>query len=163
MTTLATTERCRLDAVSEHDEELFVALNTNEDVRRYLGGPTTAKAARRQLSHMMVNPARHGMTIIQRHTDEKIGIIDFHLHHDGEYIEVSYMVLPTFWGIGLAREALAEALKHRFINDSALDQIVAETQIANIASRRLLGRLGFREMRRLHRFGTEQALHIIRR
>ena len=160
MTTLATTERCRLDAVSAQDEALLVALHTDGEVRRYLGGATTAKAARRQLSHMMVDPARGAMVIILRQTGERIGIIDFHRHHDGEHIEVSYMVLPRFWGAGYAREALAMALHYRFGSDSTLDCIVAETQAANAASCRLLERLGFTEMRRLHRFDAEQALYI---
>lgn len=160
MTTLATTERCRLDAVSEQDEALLVALHTDGDVRRYLGGAATAKAARRQLSHMMVDPTRGAMVIVLRQTAERIGIIDFHRHHDSEHIEVSYMMLPRFWGAGLAREALAKALHHRFGNDSTLDCIVAETQVANAASCRLLERLDFTEMRRLQRFDAEQALYI---
>lgn len=154
------TERCRLDAVSEQDEALLVALHTDGDVRRYLGGAATAKAARRQLSHMMVDPSRQAMIIVLRQTGERIGTIDFHLHHDSEHIEVSYLVLPRFWGAGFAREALAKALHYRFSNDSTLDCIVAETQTANAASCRLLERLGFTEMRRLRRFDAEQSLYI---
>lgn len=155
---LAMTQRCRLDAISEQDEELLVKLHTDNDVRRYLGGVTDAKTALRQLGHMMHNPQRLGMSIIERMSGERIGIIDFGPHHDGAEIEISYMVLPRFWGTGLAAEAIAKALDYKFNTESALSRIVAETQTANTASCHLLERLGFTELRRLKRFGSDQTL-----
>ena len=160
MSTLAFTERCRLDAVSEADEYLLVTLHADPDVRRYLGGATRAESARRQLSQSTQNPSRLAFIVVLRETDEKVGIIDFGPHHDGENVEISYMMLPRFWGMGLAVEAIAKALDYKFATDADLVRIVAETQTANIASRRLLERLGFSEMRRLQRFGAEQTLYV---
>ena len=159
MTTIANTERCHLDATGESDLDLLISLHTDPEVRRYLGGISTAKAARRQLGHMTRDASRTAFTVVLRQTGEKIGIIDFSPHHDGAHLEVSYMILSQHWGTGLAAEALRKAIDHQFINDSALDLVVAETQVANAPSCRLLERLGFRPLRHLERFGAAQILY----
>ncbi|MCB4379185.1 GNAT family N-acetyltransferase [Synechococcus sp. MU1644] len=76
------------------------------------------------------------------------------------------MVLPVrspLLGQGLAYEACQRVL-NRWADDERLRPIMAETQERNAPARRLLRRLGFQEVTRLHRFGANQVVffHTIR-
>ena len=98
----------------------------------------------------------------RKETDEFVGLISIGLHHDGDCHEISYQLLPKWWGIGYGMEAVQAALNHAF-HVLNLPKIAAETQAVNISSRKLLERAGFREERRVLRFGAEQIIYSIER
>lgn len=70
---------------------------------------------------------------------------------------MSYEFRPAAWGHGFAKEATTCVVKHA-LSDLGLPRILAETQAANIASCRLLQKMGFAEKQRLDRFGAEQVI-----
>lgn len=81
---------------------------------------------------------------------------DFVVEHRGRVIgkagfyrmpEIGYILHPEFWGQGLAYEALS-ALVDRAFARFAVPALTADVDPANIASQRLLGKLGFSEVRR---------------
>lgn len=81
---------------------------------------------------------------------------DFIVEHDGRVIgkaglyrfpEVGYVFHPEFWGRGFAREALAPVLDRAF-DVHGVAGVEADVDPRNIASLRLLDRLGFQETRR---------------
>lgn len=97
-------------------------------------------------------------TILEKATDEFVGLVSLAPHHDGSDVEVSYQLLPRFWGRGLAVEAVAAAIGY----DSAvmgLRRIVAETRASNHRSRRMIERLGMTEFATAHRFGERQIVY----
>lgn len=89
---------------------------------------------------------------------QPVGLVFISNHKDGTDSELSYMFSPSVWGMGYATEA-ARTLLDYGIREMGLVRLVAETQLANHASRALLARLGMSELRRVHRFGAEQVIY----
>ena len=87
-----------------------------------------------------------------------VGLISITPHHDGHDKEVSYQLLPRYWGSGKAADALFAVMK---LARDTLDypRLIAETQLANEASRRLLTRVGMRFERMVRRCGEDQAIY----
>lgn len=56
--------------------------------------------------------------------------------------ELGYVMRRSFWGQGLMTEALAEVIRHAF-EDLDLHRLEADTDPKNLASLRLLDKLGF--------------------
>ena len=79
-------------------------------------------------------------------------------HHDGHEQEVSYQLLPGFWGEGYAYEALSAAIAYA-ATVMKLRCLLAETQCANHASRKLLKKVGMEPVRTLSRFGEDQIIY----
>jgi ribosomal-protein-alanine N-acetyltransferase len=75
-------------------------------------------------------------------------------------MEVSYQLLPQWWRQGYATEVVQKIIQHAFA-DLALTKVVAETQTANIASCRLLEKVGMLREETLERFGAEQGIFSI--
>ena len=78
---------------------------------------------------------------------------DFLIEHQGRVIgkagcwrmpEIGFILHPDFWGKGLAREAVGAAIEHVFAA-LPVEAIIADVDPRNVASLRLLTRLGFVE------------------
>lgn len=74
---------------------------------------------------------------------------------------MSYMFSPAYWHQGLAMECATAVLDLAF-DEMGHEEIIAETQKGNAASRRLLERLGMTPWKSLRRFGERQELYILR-
>jgi RimJ/RimL family protein N-acetyltransferase len=64
--------------------------------------------------------------------------------------EIGFLLHPDQWGKGLAHEAMTAVIAHLFAAHPVA-QLVAEADPRNLASLRLLGRLGFVETGRAAR------------
>ena len=64
--------------------------------------------------------------------------------------EIGFILHPDYWGKGIAFEALSAAIPHAF-NALAMGCLKADVDPRNVASLRLLERLGFRETGRAAR------------
>ncbi|KZL26956.1 Acetyltransferase (GNAT) family protein [Pseudovibrio sp. Ad37] len=73
-------------------------------------------------------------------------------------MEVSYEFLPEYWGQGYAEEALNAFLPFA-MQELNLTSLLAETQLQNIRSIRLLQKLGMQQTRQLERFGEQQVVY----
>ncbi len=60
----------------------------------------------------------------------------------GALPEIGYIFHPDFWGQGFAHEAMVALIDHAFANRSG-DHLLADIDPRNLASRRLLAKLGF--------------------
>lgn len=58
--------------------------------------------------------------------------------------EIGYILHPDYWGRGLATEALTAVIDHVMATRD-MDGVTADVDPANVASIRLLGRLGFEQ------------------
>ncbi|MFJ6569098.1 GNAT family N-acetyltransferase [Streptomyces sp. NPDC091292] len=80
----------------------------------------------------------------------------------GNRAEVSYQLLPEYWGLGYAGEAVgrvvAWVLDHVDVGPPA---VVAVTQEANTRSRRLLERMGMGVVDRFVEFDAPQVMYSI--
>ena len=151
--------RCILSALRKDDLEPFVRLRTDADVMCYLGGQRDEVTERKNLDRLLGSDSKNPVWAIRSGEDSSfIGIITLTPHHDGEDIEISYLLLPEWWGQGYGTEAVRAIIDHG-LNNLNLPRIVAETQTANTASVRLLKRVGMTLERKVMRFGAEQSVY----
>jgi ribosomal-protein-alanine N-acetyltransferase len=157
------TERLNLRPALERDWTFLIALASDESVQRFLGGVKPLKQREMNTAQLFVPREEEIVWIAEtRSPVREIGLITISPHHDGDWREISYQFHPDFWGRGFATEALMAIMEFAF--NYLSDQIlVAETQSANLDSRRLLQRLGMSELGRLSRFGSDQIIYSIRR
>lgn len=151
------TPRLQLRPLRMRHFAFFCRLLGNRQVRACLGGPVPWKARLRQFRAYRKGHADIGIWCLTQADSRPIGLIVVTPDRSGSAWELSYQILPRFWGNGLAKDAAACVLDHLRNQDKR--PIVAETQVANTSSRKLLSRLGFIESKRLTRFGAEQILY----
>lgn len=155
-----TTNRCRMDLLSEKDFSSALSLLTNNEVRRYLGGTITETAALEKLTAWAAAEDHIYLTVRLTGDGAFMGIVSVSPHHDPSKKELSYQFLPEFWGKGYAFEVLQAVLS--YCRDTlGIREAVSETQTKNIRSCRLLEKLGYRLTEQLIRFGAEQNLYAI--
>ncbi|AWN25009.1 MULTISPECIES: GNAT family N-acetyltransferase [Streptomyces] len=150
------TPRLVLRPVAEDDLRVAERLWRDERVRRYLGGPVSeAKIAVRRRT-LPGSPGTFAITA--RDTNATIGMITIDPHSGRGATEVSYTLLPEHWGAGVGREAVAAALVWAR-SLPGTDRVVAVTQTANRASRRLLEAVGMRECGEMVEHGHPQIMY----
>ena len=156
------TERCTLSIFDESDYVDAATLVTNPRVRTFLGGIREPDSIKASLTDM-ANPEDGSYYWIVRdiRSKEFIGLVSLDAHHYEQAKEISYQLLPKWWGSGYATEAVAKIIDYA-LSELNLPAIVAETQSANTASCRLLEKLGMKLERKVIRFGAEQSIYSIR-
>jgi len=152
------TERCKLTLLNEADFNELIPLYTNEDVRKYLGGVRTSNQALETLKQAMQANGEYNFTV-RLNTDEAIGLLMVAPHHDAKDMEISYMFLPQYWGMGYAKETV-QVMLNFCKSKLKLARVVSETQAANENSCRLLEALGYKIEEELERFEAQQRLYI---
>jgi ribosomal-protein-alanine N-acetyltransferase len=154
------TTRCELTNLRSTDWDLAVKLYTNAEVRRFLGGSFNEKTIHLKFFRMLEFNTKTQHWVIQVKENSsltKIGIVSLTPHHDNIDIEISYQLLPEWWFKGYGTEAVQAVVTHA-LTVLGLPRVIAETQIANIASCRLLERIGMRLERTIERFGAKQGI-----
>lgn len=154
---------CYLSDLKLADRSSLIELYTHPTVRQYLGGPLQQAVAEKRATEDIQNLAALPIWSIRSLShDSFIGIISLDDHHDGEDIEVSYVLLPEYWGKGYATQALKLVLAYAF-KSLNLEKIIAETQTQNTASIKLLERVGMKFEKSLERFDANQSIYAITR
>lgn len=156
------TNRCILSIIESSDYSVVKSLYRNPEVRTYLGGPRTEESLRAEMNTLaqMKKEDVWFWVIRQQESDAFIGTVSLSRHHNGSDIEISYQLLPEWWGKGYAAEAVG-AILHRGFSQYQLPRIVAETQSANRSSCKLLERLGMKKIDAFVRFSEEQSLYAM--
>ena len=157
---------CCLGDIQYPDRPELIELFTDPEVRAFLGGPLSEKAARERAEGLLEGPKNGAgenskVWAVRRTSDQAfIGLFWLEPYRDGQDHAVSYVLLPRHQGVGHASTALQHVLRHAF-DDLKLPRVVAETQEANERSIRLLGRAGMRPDRYFERFGAKQVLYAL--
>ena len=148
-----TTERLLLRPFVEADKPAIIAMRTDAEVYRYLGGPADDGYAA-EIADATVGEQWGVFAIVERETGEAIG--STHLGRERGVLEVSYELLPSRWGSSLAFEGVDAVLgwATAHLGD---DTVIAVTQTANVRSVALLERLGFVKETEFEEFGAQQA------
>lgn len=155
------TIRCSIYQVKESDYKDIIELFQNQKVREFLGGIRTEISIEETFVEMLnsVDDSQYWM-IRHRRSNEFMGLVSLDPHHNGENVEVSYQLLPKWWGKGYATEVINRVIKFAFeVLD--INKVVAETQTANIRSKKLLERVGMELVTTYQRFNEEQSLYAI--
>ena len=142
------TERLGLRRFTPADREWLGALYADTAVTRYLGGVQSGDAVDRMLRSRILDyyDAHPGLGIwmtVESATGERIG---FHLLNNiqGEtIIQVGFVLLQPAWGKGYGTEMAEAVLRHGFTT-VGLPRIVGMASLGNIASQRVLEKIGLK-------------------
>jgi ribosomal-protein-alanine N-acetyltransferase len=149
MKTLVT---ARLDLIpcSLADVPALWTLWTDPDVRRYLWDDQVIPLERaRALVVQSLDAARAsglGLWVLRQSGQAAIGGFCALLSTADAEVELLYGLAPAWWGAGLATEAASAVLRYAF-DDLGLARVVAATDPPNVASIRVLERLGMTRRR----------------
>jgi RimJ/RimL family protein N-acetyltransferase len=123
-------------------------MNADPWVRRYFPSVLTREESDASIDTFTAHLAEHGFTLYAaelRATGEFIGLIGLARipweAHFTPCVEIGWRLDPSHWNRGLATEGARECLRFAF-EDLALDEVVALTVPANLASRRVMEKLG---------------------
>jgi RimJ/RimL family protein N-acetyltransferase len=161
------TARLRLRARSLEDVEANLAMDLDPEVHRhiYLHGPPNPAAHRADLCAKIASgwPPQGGLWVVEwREQPGFLGWCCLIPLEDSGLIEIGYRYVRAAWGRGVATEAGRAVLDHGF-RTLGLDPIVAVTRRENLASRRVLEKLGLRyEGLRFH-YGLNLAFYRLTR
>jgi [ribosomal protein S5]-alanine N-acetyltransferase len=138
------------------DLDANLAMDLDPRVHRYIFAKAPDPEARRaQLAAQIASgwPPTGGIWTVERRDEP--GFLGwcglFPLGHCG-LIEIGYRYVPAAWGQGIASEAARAVLDHGF-RTLALDPIVAVTHPDNLASQRVLQKIGLRPSGEAYYYG----------
>jgi RimJ/RimL family protein N-acetyltransferase len=161
------TKRLVMRAYDADDlQQLHAVLYSDEAAMRLLGGPRDLAGTRAALERTMNQQEAAGFSfwpVFERESGLLVGEAGlFPLAPDGPDVALGYALGSAFWGKGYATEAATAVLVEAF-GPLDLDHVVAITREANIGSRRVLTKLGFRMEGLRHVWGAEQLFFTLRR
>jgi ribosomal-protein-alanine N-acetyltransferase len=154
------TLRCNLRPVMRTDYADLLDLHQNQNVRLFLGGTLRAEDFIRKFESMLSVQDHFQWAARLKETEEFVGLFSLDRHHEGCDIELSYQLAENMQKKGLALEITKHLIDFAF-EKLKLTRLVAETQTANTASVRLLGKLGMKFERTANRFGAQQSIFVI--
>lgn len=152
-------DRLKYKQIEQGHLPLLFALYTDEIVRKYLGGVLTQDQAKARVEALLDSPPKR-YWILQNEQGEDIGFISLSQYYDGVSTEVSYGLLPQYCGRGYAMEAIKYIAEWAF-DVLQIEKLMAETQLANKASIKLLQKTGFEFVKQIVRFDHKQAIYQI--
>lgn len=150
------TDRLTFRYVTPDDAALLHALNHAPRVMTYLQRvpPTLDEVVTSTIPGRMqiaIDHPGYGMWLaFSRSSGEFVG--RFSLRPFGSEpgeIEIGYGLMPSFWGMGLASEASRELLRYAFEELNA-NRFVAITMFVNTPSRKVMERIGLKNVRTFH-------------
>jgi len=147
---LIETTRLRFRAHQSSDESDFVKAQLDPEFRRYLGGePRTLEDATRRFKNVLQKKphAPFGMwAVVSKGNGSYVGYCT--LRREGDGVHLGYCIIRPYWKQGFGYEtarALTEIAKAE-----QLVPVRAEVEQGNVASERILEKLGFARVREEH-------------
>lgn len=158
---LIETKRCQASRIRIADIDEVKQLYLNPEVRRYLGGVRDEESLAPMIEAVKVAEGQLPYWVVrEKMTQEFMGTVSLDVHHEGVHTEVSYQFMPKWWGAGYASEIVRAVITYAF-EEMNLPVILAETQTANLASCKMLEKIGMKLERKLVRFGAQQSLYAL--
>ncbi len=165
------TPRLRLRRLVAADEADLVALDSDPEVMRHVGSPpgvkspaeTVERVRRRVLESQGGEGGGLGFWRVEGCADGVFhGLGALLRMPDGDDVEVAYRLARSAWGRGIATEAAGALVSHA-LGTLGLPRVVAVTYPDNLASQRVLDKLGF-ERRGLTEYkGVQTTYHVLTR
>ncbi len=146
------TERLIIRDLEEFDAKGIFELDSDPKVHAFLGKNTikTIKEAEGVINLMRRHYVENGIgrwAIVDKKTNDFIGWTGLKyeqkLREKFSYYDLGYRLRSKYWGKGIATEAAIECLKYGF-DKLNLDEICAAVNIDNLASDKILRKIGLR-------------------
>jgi RimJ/RimL family protein N-acetyltransferase len=146
--TLIATERLDIRPLRSADLGTILDLYSDPDAMRWAGGATTdVEESERRLQRLIDHQEEHGFSlwaVIERDSGTLMGDCGLiHYAFKGPEVELGFRLKVPFWGKGYATEAARAVLAYGF-EEVGLDRIVAVAHPDNVASQRVLEKVGMR-------------------
>ncbi len=146
---MLSTERLSLRPLQENDIELIASLLGDPIAMRYVGSgrPIDRSAAAAWLRRSRTSFRTDGtgaLAVVLKSNGLVIGYCGVDVGEDTGELELTYALLPAYWGKGLALEAAAAVVAYA---DGFLEILLATADPSNSASVRILESLGFEQTR----------------
>ena len=160
------TERLLLREFDESDAGAFHALGSDPLITRYTGdgGLTTVEHALEVLrARPLADYRKYGFgrwACVHKARGAVIGFAGLKYLDDLRAVDIGYRLLPAYWGQGLATEAGRAVLAHGF-DILRLDRIIGLVDTDNVASVRVLEKLGLAFDEMIEYRGARAAKYVI--
>jgi len=151
------TERLLLRELQADDVEPELALWTDPDVMRFMGGPRDPARVRCILEEEHLDPPAGPLgqwPVVDRSSGGFVGdcgLIAKHIEGCDE-VELVYVIVRSAWGAGLATEIGSALLAFAF-GQLGLPRVVSLIEPGNVASKHVAAKLGMRLERSVERPG----------
>ena len=160
------TARLRAEPIGARHRDGLIALLGDERVGATLGGVAGPAAVDEQIALMAAHWEREGFgwyAFCDRGGGSLVARGGPHRCHVGgnDEVEIGWAVVPERWGQGIATELGAASLEIAF-GPLALPDVVSFTLPDNLASRRVMEKLGFRFERGTVHAGLPHVLYRLR-
>jgi len=152
MTILIETPRLKMREFTLNDLDAVYAFSVNEEVTKYTGDLGMVKTKQDamdvitnvwQAEYKKYGYARYAL--LCKKTDKVIGFCGIKYLPEEQRPDVGYRMLPEYWGKGLGFEALKATMDYAK-NELKLDNIMAEAVVENIASNKMLLKVGLKHV-----------------
>jgi RimJ/RimL family protein N-acetyltransferase len=161
------TARLKLRSFTPDDLNDLSEIRSDPDVMKYLGSgkPESIDQSRTALNKILAHWEKHGFgrwAAIDKARDKLIGWCGLSYLENTKDVEIGYGMAKSYWGKGLTSEAAAAVIKAGF-EDLGLDHIVAVAWPENLASRRVMDRLGMKYVKMVYHYQVEVVYYTISR
>ncbi len=141
------TDRLAARRPSATDEQFLVETWSDARVTEWLGGGRDRDEVRALMTHFddLWKHEAHGVWLLDdRTTGRPVGWVLLHPMDFGGHLgtEIGWAIIADRWCEGLASEAAARVAEIAF-TDCALAEVISGTMTTNLASRRVMEKLGF--------------------
>jgi ribosomal-protein-alanine N-acetyltransferase len=100
--------------------------------------------------------------VVYKKDRKLIGHCGFKFLENTQEIQIGYLLIPSYWGMGLGTEAAAGALKYGF-EIATLERVVAVAKPENIASRRVMDKVGMQYEKEAYYYNNDVVYYSISR
>lgn len=159
------TDRLILRRFTLDDLDAFSLINADPVGMRYIGSgvPQSKEQTRERLAAILNHWRCHGfglLAVVYKDNSAMIGFCGLQFLDNTDEIEVGYRLARSYWGRGIATEAAAASLMYGFC-ELRLDRIVAVVHPDNLASQRLLEKIGLRYEKEAHYYNIDVKYYAI--
>jgi ribosomal-protein-alanine N-acetyltransferase len=142
------TRRLLLRHFTPDDADELYRIYSHPDLFKYMSNekPLLWEQARALINSLIENWQQHHFgvwAVVYKKHNKLIGHCGFKFLENTREIQMGYLLLKSYWGRGLGTEAADAALKYGF-EIGELERIVAIAKAENIASRRVMEKVGMK-------------------
>ena len=164
MQTVETT-RLILRPFASDDLDGLAAINRDPQVIRFIGDgtPQSKEKTATRLNGYLEHGRRHAFgfwTAVEKTTRDMVGFCGLQFLENTAEVEVGYRLARRVWGMGLATEAAVASLRYGFY-ELKLDRIVAVVHPENVASQRVVEKIGLTYEKDAHYYGMNLKYYAI--
>lgn len=169
MATPIETPRLLLREFTLDDAAVFLRLGSDPQITRYTGDGGKMKSLDDARASLLARPIadyqKHGYgrwAVVLKSTGEVIGFAGLKYLDELAEVDIGYRLLPEYWGQGFATESSRQAIEFGF-QKLKLQRILGMVELANVASVRVLEKLGLTFVEMAEYFGARVAKYVIER